>query len=303
MGENEIPFDVLAAAAADGVILIDDQSTILFVNPAAGQIFGYEPAEMVGKNLTYLMPERHRQNYLTSLKRYLATGQRHIPLGSAPLKGMHKSGREFPVEVSLAEQTSHGRRFFTGFVRDVTDRKRMEELEKRRVRHAALGAEIHAAFANTAHSGLQSILQTSAEALVKHLDAAFVRIWMLSGPENLLELQASAGQYTRLNGEFARMRVGERHVGFIAQQRKPYIANDLVNDPRTTHCEWAKQERIVSFAGYPVLVEGRLFGVLAMFARQTLGPDTLEALASVVDIVAQGAERKRTEEKLVSHQR
>jgi two-component system, LuxR family, sensor kinase FixL len=68
MGENEIPFDVLAAAAADGVILIDDQSTILFVNPAAGQIFGYEPAEMVGKNLTYLMPERHRQNYLTSLR-------------------------------------------------------------------------------------------------------------------------------------------------------------------------------------------------------------------------------------------
>jgi PAS domain S-box-containing protein len=59
MGENEIPFDVLAAAAADGVILIDDQSTILYVNPAAGQIFGYEPAEMVGKNLTYLMPERH----------------------------------------------------------------------------------------------------------------------------------------------------------------------------------------------------------------------------------------------------
>src|SRR3984893_12618768 len=108
MGENEIPFDVLAAAAADGVILIGDQSTMLFVNPAAGQIFGYEPAEMVGKNLTYLMPERHRQNYLTSLKRCLATGQRHIPLGSAPLTGMHKSGREFPVEVSLAEQTRHG---------------------------------------------------------------------------------------------------------------------------------------------------------------------------------------------------
>jgi two-component system, NarL family, sensor histidine kinase UhpB len=99
------------------------------------------------------------------------------------------------------------------------------------------------------------------------------------------------------------MRVGERHVGFVAQQRKPYIANDLVNDPRTTHREWARQERIVSLAGYPVLVEGHLFGVLAMFARQTLGPDTLEVLASVVDIVAQGAERKQTEEKLVAHQR
>jgi two-component system, LuxR family, sensor kinase FixL len=95
MSESEIPFDVLADAAADGVILIDDQSTILFVNPAAGQIFGYEPAEMVGKNLTHLMPERHRQNYLTSLKGYFETGQSHIPKGSAPLKGLHKSGHEF----------------------------------------------------------------------------------------------------------------------------------------------------------------------------------------------------------------
>jgi PAS domain S-box-containing protein len=51
MGESEIPFSVLAAAAADGVILIDEESSILFVNPAAGQLFGYEPAQMVGKPL------------------------------------------------------------------------------------------------------------------------------------------------------------------------------------------------------------------------------------------------------------
>ena len=75
---SEIPLNVLGEAAADGVILIDDQSTILFVNPAAGRIFGYQPAEMVGKNLTFLMPEYLRQNHLSSLKRYTATGRRHI---------------------------------------------------------------------------------------------------------------------------------------------------------------------------------------------------------------------------------
>ena len=303
MSESEIPFDVLADAAADGVILIDDQSTILFVNPAAGQIFGYEPAEMVGINLTQLMPERHRQNYLASLKGYFETGQSHIPKGSAPLKGLHKSGHEFPVEVSWAEHTSHGKRFLTGFVRDVTDRKRMEQLRERRVRHAAMNQEIHAAFASRAHGGLQSILQASAEAVVHHLDAAFARIWMLNDRESLLELQASAGQYTRLNGEFARMQIGERHVGFVAQQRKPYIVHDLVNDARTEHREWAKKEGIIALAGYPLLVEGHLVGVLALFARRTLGSDTLEALASVADTVAQGAKRKQTEAKLVAHQR
>ena len=303
MSDSEIPFDVLADAAADGVILIDDQSTILFVNPAAGQIFGYEPAEMVGMNLTQLMPERHRQNYLASLKGYFETGQSHIPKGSAPLKGLHKSGHEFPVEVSWAEHTSHGKRFLTGFVRDVTDRKRMEQLRERRVRHAAMNQEIHAAFASRAHSGLQSILQASAEAVVHHLDAAFARIWMLNDRESQLELQASAGQYTRLNGEFARMQIGERHVGFVAQQRKPYIVHDLVNDARTEHREWAKKEGIIALAGYPLLVEGHLVGVLALFARRTLGSDTLEALASVADTVAQGAKRKQTEAKLVAHQR
>jgi PAS domain S-box-containing protein len=124
---SEIPLNVLAEGAADGVILIDDQSTILFVNPAAGQIFGYQPAELVGNNLTSLMPEYLRQILLTSLKRYIGTGQRHISWRSVEVTGLHKSGREFPIKVSFTEHTSQGRRFFTGFVRDVTERKRAEE--------------------------------------------------------------------------------------------------------------------------------------------------------------------------------
>jgi signal transduction histidine kinase len=262
--------------------------------------------DILGNKLTSLMPERLRQIHLTSLERYIATGQRQMSWQNVELTGLHKSGREFPIEVSFTEYTSQGRRFFTGFVRDVTERKqaeealrvRADELQVRRARQAALGAEIHAAFASKTHGDLRSILQASAESVVRHLDAAFARIWTLNNQENLLELQASAGQYTGLNGEYARMLVGELHIGRIAQERKPYIANDLVNDPRTEHPEWAEQERIIALAGYPLMVEGRLVGVLAMFARQGLGPDTLEALASVADTIAQGAERKQAEQAL-----
>jgi PAS domain S-box-containing protein len=303
---SEIPLNVLAEAAADGVILIDDQSTLLFVNPAAGRIFGYEPVDILGNKLTSLMPERLRQIHLTALERYITTGQRHISWQNVELTGLRKGGREFPMEVSLTEYTSLGKRFFTGFVRDVTERKQAEEalrvrageLQVRRARQAALGAEIHAAFASKVHGDLRSILQASAESVVRHLDAAFARIWTLNNQENLLELQASAGQYTRLNGEYARILVGEAHIGGVAQERKPYIANDLVNDPLTEHPEWAEQERIIALAGYPLIVEGRLVGVLAMFTRQGLGPDTLEALASVADTIAQGAERKQAEQTL-----
>ena len=125
--DNESRFNTLAETASDGIISIDDQSAIRYVNPAAGQMFGYEPAEMVDKNLTVLMPERFRQLHLTSFRRYLATGQRHIRWRAVELVGLHKSGREFPIEISFGEDVRGDKHFFTGIVRDLTDRKRSEE--------------------------------------------------------------------------------------------------------------------------------------------------------------------------------
>src|SRR5262249_6293781 len=90
-------------------------------------MFGYEPVEMVGKNLTCLMPEHLRQIHLGSIKRYVTKGERHIGWVAVELTGLNKSGQEFPIEVSFAEDIRDGRRFFTGFVRDVTGRKRSEE--------------------------------------------------------------------------------------------------------------------------------------------------------------------------------
>jgi PAS domain S-box-containing protein len=108
--ENEIRFNILAEAAADAIISLDDQSTFLYVNPAAGRMFGYELVEMVGNNLTCLMPEHLRQSHLASVKRYITKGQRHTDWRVVELTGLHKSGQEFPIEVSFAEDTRNGRR-------------------------------------------------------------------------------------------------------------------------------------------------------------------------------------------------
>jgi len=177
-----------------------------------------------------------------------------------------------------------------GIATDITELKRAEELQIRRARQAALRADIHAAF-SVGREDLQTMLQRSAEAVVRHLDAALARIWALNDRNKILELQASAGVYTRLEGEQARVPVGELEIGLIAQERKPRLSR--IDSP-----DWGKQERMVSFAGYPLLVEGRAVGVLAMFARKSLGQDMLEALGTVADTIAQGIERKRAEEKL-----
>jgi PAS domain S-box-containing protein len=184
----------------------------------------------------------------------------------------------------------------------ITDRKRAEEQLERRARQAALGADVGRALAESG-APLGRTLQRCAESVVKHLDAAFARVWTLNPDAGVLELQASAGMYTHLDGAHGRVPVGKFKIGLIAEERRPHLTNSVVGDPRVGDQEWARREGMVSFAGYPLVVEDRLVGVLAMFARRPLPDDTLETLASVANTIAQGVERKRADEALKEYAR
>jgi C4-dicarboxylate-specific signal transduction histidine kinase len=84
----------------------------------------------------------------------------------------------------------------------------------------------------------------------------------------------------------------------IALEQKPYLTNDVLNDPRIGDKDWAQNCGFVSFAGYPLVVDGRTVGVMAMFARRAFSDAAIEALASVADTIAQGIQRKQKEEEL-----
>jgi PAS domain S-box-containing protein len=187
-----------------------------------------------------------------------------------------------------------GRRCILMSSSDITERKQAEAAQLKRV---ALRADVSAALARREVS-LQSILQQSAEALARHLDAAVARIWTLNQAESMLELQASAGLYTHLDGAHARVPVGALKIGLIAQERQPLLTNNVADDPRIKDHEWARVQGMMAFAGHPLLVEDRVVGVMALFARQPLAEDTLEAIATVAAPIAQGIERKRAEEAL-----
>jgi PAS domain S-box-containing protein len=300
--ESEEHYRAVAEAATDAIITIDSDSTILVVNPAAERIFGYSSEEMIGQQLTMLMPEYLRHLHKSGITRYVETGRKHIGWAAVQLPGLHKSGSEIPLEISFAEFTNDGQRFFTGIARDISERKRLQDRQARLARHAVLHAEISAAVSES-EKPTSEMLQICAVAVVRHLDAAFARIWLLNNEQQVLELAASAGLYTHLDGAHARIPVGSFKIGFIAAMQKPHLTNHVQTDERVSDKEWARREGMISFAGYPLLVEGRTVGVIAMFARQSLDQDTIEALESVAPVIAQGVERKRTEGTLRDTQR
>ena len=294
--ESEESYRILTETASDAIIRIDENSTIQFINPAATQIFGYTEAEMSGQPLTMLMPEALREQHRKGFERYLTTGTRKLNWASMEVPARHKDGREFPLEISFGEHITDGKRIFVGVARDVTERKRGEEALVERVRLAALREDISAALVSGVT--LPAVLQNCAAALVKHLDAALARVWTLNEAENVLEIQASAGLYTHLNGPHGRVKVGEFKIGHIAKSVQPFVSNDVQQDANISDPEWAKSEGMVTFAGYPMTLEGRVLGVMAVFARHTLSKTVLNELAPITDGIAQWIRRKRAEEEL-----
>jgi PAS domain S-box-containing protein len=184
---------------------------------------------------------------------------------------------------------------------DIEDRKQVEQVRTEQARQAAVRAEVSTAFSKSAD--LREILRGCTEAIVRHVGAAFARIWTPTEDGETLELQASAGLYTHLDGPHSRIPVGQLKIGLIAAERKASLTNDVMNDPRATDQVWARHEGMVAFAGYPLIVEERLVGVMALFARERLSAATLDTLAAVADLIAQGIGRKHAEERVRQQER
>ena len=125
--QTEEQYRNVVQTAPDAVIGVDDRSSILFVNPATSRTFGYAASELVGQPLTILMPEFMRTLHTAGFERYVKTGHRHLNWLGTELIGLRKNGETFPVEVSFGEAGKNGHRIFTGFIRDITERKRAEQ--------------------------------------------------------------------------------------------------------------------------------------------------------------------------------
>ncbi|MFN2415245.1 MAG: PAS domain S-box protein [Pyrinomonadaceae bacterium] len=287
----------IVESSEDAIVSKTLEGVITSFNAAAERLYGYRAEEVLGQHIsTIVPPELHQE--LDEIDATLRRGEKVSHLETVRLR---KDGTRVEVAVSISPvRDSKGRTVGAADIaRDITARRRRDAELARRIHQAALGAEVGAALAEGGGE-LRRVLQDCAESVVRHLDAAFARVWTIERGSDVLELQASAGMYTHTDGAHGRVPVGMYKIGLIAAERRPHLTNSVVGDPRVGDQEWAKAEGMVAFAGYPLLVGDRLVGVVAMFARSALPEDTLEALSSVANVIAQGVERRRAEEALAA---
>ncbi|MBI3810616.1 MAG: PAS domain S-box protein [Nitrospirae bacterium] len=130
--QAEEKFRAVAENANDAIVTADRDGHIIYFNKGAERTFGYSVSDAVGRPLTLLMPERFHDAHRQGFKRFLSNGEARVVGKTVELVGRGKNGTEFPVELSLASWKAGGETFFTGILRDITERKQAEEEKGKR---------------------------------------------------------------------------------------------------------------------------------------------------------------------------
>ncbi|MCX5724283.1 MAG: PAS domain S-box protein [Nitrospirae bacterium] len=307
--EREAQLRAIVDHAVDGIVVIDGRGTIESFNPAAERIFGYDASAVLGQNVKLLMPSPYHEEHDGYLSAYLRTGQAKIIGTGREVVGRRKDGSTFPLDLGVSEIQLDNRRLFTGIIRDITERKQTEASLQEQIQLSLLAAEINSILVKS--STLPVMLQQCAATMIRHLDAAFTRIWLIS-PSDLcgdchkaaactnrtecLHLTASAGLSENLNGEYRRVPLGALKIGKIAQGWGAMTTNDVLSEDRLPNKSWLTEQGLQAFAGYPLTVGTHVVGVMAVFSRHRLSEQTLKSLERIAQVISLGVERKRAEE-------
>jgi two-component system sensor kinase FixL len=203
----------------DAMVVIDERGIIQSFSSAAERLFGYTAAVVVGKNVKILMPSPYRESHDGYLERYLRTGKRRIIGIGRVVVGERKDGSTFPMELAVGEMRSSNQRFFTGFIRDLTERQkteaRLQELQSELVRISRLTAmgEMASTLAHELNQPLSAIANYLKGSRRLLEDASDERSAMMSDALDKAGEQAlRAGQIIRRLRDFVARGESERRI-------------------------------------------------------------------------------------------
>ena len=294
------------------MVFVKDARELKFVrwNKAAEELTGYTRDEMLGKCDYDFFPQEEADFFTAKDRQVLANGQ-ILDIPEESLHTKHRGTRILRTKKLAILDDRDQPQFLLGIAEDITEHKQAETSLREQMQLSLLSADINQTLAHGAT--LPEILQQCAVSLVRYLDVAFARIWLLN-PGDLchechkasacanraqcLHLTASAGLSENLNGEYRRIPLGALKIGKIAQGWGAMTTNDVVNDERLPNKQWLTEQGLQAFAGYPLKIGSQVIGVMALFSRHALSTPVIDTLERIAQVVSIGVERKRTEEAL-----
>lgn len=253
-GNDDARFRAVWNMAVDAMITIDERGVIESANPATERIFGYREEELIGRNISMLMPEPEASAHDGYLLEYLKTGVAAIIGIGREVTAVRKNGEEFPADLAVSELRVDGRRLFTGMLRDITDRKQAEEELRRQEQQFRFMVEFLPAGAVYVDRSSDTIFfNRAAEAVTGYrseelptLDEWFERLYLTSAAEiRRLYLEDHATGFrpdgvvpiTRKDGsrrhvEFAGYRYGHHEVWMLNDVTDRYLAKEALRAER-----------------------------------------------------------------------
>lgn len=251
----------ILATVPDAMVVIDDHGIVVSFSAAAERLFGYSEADVLGKNVSMLMPNPDRDRHDSYLRRYLETGEAHIIGIGRIVTGLRSDGSTFPMKLSVGEALSEDQRLFTGFVQDLTERKDFE-------------AKLEQVKSELIHVSRLSAMGTMASTLAHELNQPLTAIASYGeAAEEMLD--GEAPDPALLREAFSEIAAQSIRAGAIVRRLREFVARG----------ELAKSvedlPKLINEASALALVGSREKGITAQFFY---APDATPVLADRVQI-------------------
>ena len=284
----------------DAVISVNRQGRIILFNPAAERIFGYTGGEVEGEKMNMLMADVYANEHDRFIERYERTGEARAIGSVRGVEGRRKSGEVFPIELSVTEIKAHGEIRYSAFIRDISERSRIQSEIETRARQQAAVAELGRRA--LAVLDLPVLMNEACMLVTQAIGTGYSKVLELLPSGEAFLLVAGVGWQEGLVGK-ARVPAGaESQGGYTMLSGKPVIVEDLSRETRFSGPALLRDHGIVS--GMSVVISGvdRPFGVLGThtIARRTFTDDDIHFLEAVANVLSEAIERFRTVEALKS---
>ncbi len=283
------------------IVTIDETGAIESANPACRRLFGYEPEDLLGRNISLLMAPPLREEHNAYLQRYLRTGETHIVGIGREVEGIRKDGTRIPLLLAVNEFRVGDRLLFTGMLHDMSDAARARAELQVRVRQQEIVAAL--GMRGLAGGDPRDLIEDAVSLVAETLEVEFCQVLELQ-PEGRFLMAAGVGWADGVIGSETVGGDDDSQAGYALRHGKPVIVEDLATERRFRPPRLLVEHGIVSGLSVVILGAKRPYGVFGAHTRshRTFKADDVNFVQSVANVIAETVQQHETRKRLLEQE-